>query len=79
VHVPADAVLRVARCVEGGDGDVLAEREGAVVRRGAGYVRAVCAAEDGEGVGFEDLGVAARVVPVVVRVEDLCEGEGFGR
>jgi len=60
----------VAGGVQGGDLDVLPDLEAAVVRRGLADFGAVLAADDGEGgVFFEDLLVAAGVVPVVVRVD----------
>lgn len=36
-HVPADAILRMAGCMERCDFDILAELESTVMRRGFGY------------------------------------------
>ena len=70
-QVVADAVLGVAGGVEGGDGDVFAERELGGVWRGAAHEVAVTAADDGGGGEVLEHGfVAAGVVPVVVGVED---------
>lgn len=70
-EVVADAVLGVARRVEGGDGDVFPDWELRGVGWSFGDGLAVLAADDGGGGGelFEHLVVAAGVVPVVVSVE----------
>lgn len=77
-HVVADAVLGVARGVDGRDGDVAPEVECLAVGWRGGHERAVLAAEDGHGVGQrrEEVGVAACVVAVVVRVEDGGQVDG---
>lgn len=78
--VVADAVLGVAGGVQRGDADGFPDGEGGVVRRRAPHAVAVLAADDGGGAEVAgDLGVAAGVVAVVVRVEDGGQGEGVRR
>lgn len=61
----ADAVLSVARRVQSPDLDVLTKRKRRVVARRIRDMRAVLAADDGDGVVLQRLGVAARVVMAV--------------
>lgn len=78
LHEVADRVLRVARRVQRRDGDVFPDGEDLAVLRRAGHGGAVLAADDGElgGEGGEELFVPARVVVVVVRVDDGGEVDG---
>jgi hypothetical protein len=62
----ADAVLGVARRVQGFHLDVLADREGLAVSGSLVDLVAVLAADDGERVAFEDLCVSTCVVVVAV-------------
>jgi hypothetical protein len=59
-----DAVLSVARCVQGFHFDVLANGEGLAVAWGGGDLIAVLTADDGKGVALEEFDVAAGVVVV---------------
>ena len=71
-HVVADTVLRVAGGVDRRDGDVLPDVKHLSVPRRGGHERAVLAPDDGDAgwEGGEEFFVPARVVVVVVRVED---------
>lgn len=60
----ADAVLSVARCVQGFHFDVLADGEGLAVAWGGGDFVAVLSADDGKGVALEEFDVTAGVVVV---------------
>jgi hypothetical protein len=62
----ADAVLGVARRVQGFHLDVLADREGLAMSGSLVDLVAVLAANDGERVAFEDLCVSTCVVVVAV-------------
>jgi hypothetical protein len=62
----ADAVLGMARRVQGFHLDVLADREGLAVSGSLVDLVAVLAADDGERVAFEDLCVSASVIMVAV-------------
>lgn len=58
----ADAVLGVARCVQGFYLDVLADSEGLAVARGSGDLVAVLATDDRKGIALEEFDIAAGVV-----------------
>jgi hypothetical protein len=60
----ADAVLGVARCVQGFHFDVLADGEGLAVAWSGGDFVAVLATDDGKGVALEEFDVAAGVIVV---------------
>jgi len=67
----ANAILGVARRVEGLHLDVLANREGVAMSGSLVDLVAVFAADDGKRVALEDLCVSASVVMVVVSVDDV--------
>ncbi len=78
-HVVADAVLGVAGGVQRRHLDGFPDGEVGSVRWRARDGVAVLAADDGGGGEvLQDFGVAPRVVPVVVRVEDGGQVEGLG-
>jgi hypothetical protein len=60
----ANAVLGVARRVQGFHFDVLADGEGFAVAWGGGDLVAVLATDDGKGVALEELDIAAGVIVV---------------
>jgi hypothetical protein len=60
----ADAILSVARCVQGFHFDVLADSEGFAMAWGGGNLVAVLSADDGKGIALEEFDVAAGVVVV---------------
>ena len=70
-----DAVLSVARCVQGFHFDVLANGEGLTVAWGGGDLVAILATDDGKWVALEKLDVAAGVVVVAGHLVSLgkCE------
>ena len=59
-----DAVLSVARCVQGFHFDVLANGEGLAVAWGGGDFVTVLTADNGEGVALEKFDVAAGMIVV---------------
>jgi len=60
----ADAVLGVARCVQGFHFDVLADGESLAVARGGSDLVAVLTTDDRKGIALEEFDVAAGVVVV---------------
>jgi len=60
----ADAVLGVARCVQGFYFDVLADGERLAVAWGGGDFVAVLTTDDGKGIALEEFDVATGVVVV---------------